>query len=122
MVTGPSLMQTPSCGTTTRWYVPGASVPLQVVVPPPAKAGSTTNVMATSAPRPSMNPSLLICLLSPRMSPAAVRRAAECSRYRTLGRPDAVHDPAPPVGHQEAAPVVDEQRERVHETGRERGH
>src|SRR3954447_2510287 len=32
MVTGPSLRQVPPSGTTTFWYVPGASPPLHVVV------------------------------------------------------------------------------------------
>jgi hypothetical protein len=61
IVIGPPLRQTPSWGTTTRWYVPGASVPSHVVVPPPAaKAGTTKKTAATSAPRLSNKLSLLM--------------------------------------------------------------
>src|SRR5438132_13046947 len=107
IVTGPSLRQTPFCGTTTRWYVPGASVPSQVVVPPLPKAGATTKAVATSAPRQSKKASLLIGLL-PFLADLQWRNT--------------VDDSAAPVCDDQAAGTVVQQCEGVREPGREGCH
>jgi hypothetical protein len=40
---GPSLKHTAFSGTTTRWYVPGSSAPVHIVVPPLATAAGAVN-------------------------------------------------------------------------------
>src|SRR5919109_4913080 len=67
IVTGPVLKQAASAGTTTFWYVPGASTPVHVVVlgSAAAKAGRPSDNAAVTAPAASARMRFLIRRCSP---------------------------------------------------------
>src|SRR5262249_1756270 len=83
IVTGPLEKHTPPAGTTTLWYLPGASSPLQLVEPLPAPNDGTLRINAASAAKTAARTPFLMSLPSivpTRASPLPTARGLVNSR------------------------------------------